>query len=178
LIATVAVAALFVAAAGLMQTSRDIPSSQEPMLTLINDYRSQRGLPALLGSAALTGAAQWMAEDLSAGARPLNHIDSLGRDPFARTAAFGYPGNTWQGENQVWGVSTPEAALAQWVASSGHNAILLAPQATEAGIGVAGEYWVLNVGSGAPVVTPAPVTPAEAPATEGPTPEPAPVCGG
>lgn len=167
-----------------------LDDEEAALLNLINQYRAANGLGPLALDDALTASARWMAGDMAAGDY-LGHTDSLGRDPVARMAAFGYDHNTWKGENLAAGIASAEEALRYWQQSPPHNANLLSPNFTVIGIGrvyregtTFGWYWANDFGGqGAPAPPPLPAalpapemtpeaaaeTPAQAP------PEPTPV---
>lgn len=168
-----------------------LDDEEAALLNLINQYRAANGLGPLALDDALTASARWMAGDMAAGDY-LSHTDSLGRDPVARMAAFGYDYNTWKGENLAAGIASAEEALGYWRQSPAHNANLLSPNFTVIGIGrvyregtTFGWYWANDFGGqGAPAPPPLPAAlrPPEttpeaalvtAPAPPGPTPEPA-----
>jgi uncharacterized protein YkwD len=84
-------------------------------LTLINTYRAQNGVGALRINDQLEASSRWMSNDMVSNNR-FAHVDSLGRDPFTRMIAFGYPVNgTWAGENLAAGNSTAQGAFDQWL---------------------------------------------------------------
>jgi uncharacterized protein YkwD len=178
-------------------TAAALDSEETAVLHLINQYRAANGLGALSLNGKLNEAARWMSNDM-AGNNYFSHTDSLGRDPFTRLSDFGYTYNTWKGENLAAGVSGAQAAFDLWKGSPGHNANMLNPHFTVAGIARAygpgstfGWYWTTNFGgqgdppppaapppapepAAAPVQTPPPrPTAAPQPAPE-PAPEPAP----
>src|SRR5438874_8400325 len=105
---------VFVSAAILAPAHAQTPDSEEwAFLTIINSFRAQNGLGALQISSALNSSAHWMSSDM-ASKNYFSHTDSLGRDPFARMAAFGYSGG-WRGENIAAGYSDAQNAFNQWL---------------------------------------------------------------
>lgn len=78
-------------------TAPALDSEAAALLTLINNFRTQNGVPPLQVSATLQAAAQWMSADMAAG-NILSHTDTLGRGTEARLVAFGYDYSPW-GEN-------------------------------------------------------------------------------
>jgi len=200
-------AALAVAILSLLAVGSPAVRAQDPpltndeaaLLTLINDYRVENGLSPLGVSPTLTAAARWMSEDMAAN-NYLGHIDSLGRGPSERMAAFGYTGGYMRGEIARGGSSTPEGAFEAWRNSPGHNAVMLTSGFAVAGVGKAvdlesyyGWYWTVDFGdyddSGGswptPTSTPTP-TPSPSPSpsptvaptlTPSPTPTPTPAPG-
>ena len=169
----IATALVLVGVVALVTAPKDckvtVEADSASVLSTVNSYRVANGRSPLQSDDALTASAQWMAEDMDR-YEYFSHTDSLGRDPFQRMAAFGYP-TAWMGENLARDADTAQAVLDAWVASPGHNAILLATEATEAGVGIAGQYVALDVGGAVYVEIPVP-TPVP---TVEPTPEPAPV---
>lgn len=122
-------------------------------LVLINRYRVVHGLPRLKMDRKLTRAADWMAADMPAHNR-FAHVDSLGRSPFDRLALFGYPSNTWRGENLAAGNVDPLRTFIQWRNSPPHRANMLNGHYRAIGISrvcVADSqyhcYWVTEFGS-------------------------------
>lgn len=122
-------------------------------LVLINRYRVMHGLPRLKMDRKLTRAADWMAADMPAHNR-FAHVDSLGRSPFDRLALFGYPSNTWRGENLAAGNVDPLRTFIQWRNSPPHRANMLNGHYRAIGISrvcVADSqyhcYWVTEFGS-------------------------------
>jgi uncharacterized protein YkwD len=121
---------------------------------MINRFRAQRGLARLRIDATLTRAAGWHARDLGRTAR-FSHVDSLGRDPFERLRAFGYPSrDTWRGENIAAGHPGAHATWLQWLNSPPHRATWLIPRFRAIGIArvrVPGSpyewYWATTFGS-------------------------------
>jgi uncharacterized protein YkwD len=180
-----------------------LTDDEAALLSLINDYRVENGLSPLGVSPTLTAAARWMSEDMAAN-NYLGHIDSLGRGPSERMAAFGYAGGYMRGEIARGGSSTPEGAFEAWRNSPGHNSVMLTSGFAVAGVGKAvdlesyyGWYWTVDFGdyddsngswptpTSTPTSTPSPSpsptptrtsTPTPSP-TPSPTPTPAPAPG-
>lgn len=116
---------------------------------LMNQYRASNGAGPLSVSPALTKAAAWMAEDLAAHGY-FSHADTLGRLPWDRAVACGYP-STGVGENIAGGTTSPAGVLADWQSSVGHNANMLNPAWRVIGVarvpgGVYGVTWVTDFG--------------------------------
>ena len=159
LLAPIGAALLLTTAATIAVASSDaatdttpLSSEEQTLLTLINDYRQQNGLVALVVDTKIQDASEWMSLDLGANTY-FAHIDSLGRDPVQRMAAFGYTYNTWKGENLAAGTSSAQIAFDWWKASSGHNSNMLG--ASYRAIGIArrytagspyGWYWTTDYG--------------------------------
>jgi hypothetical protein len=161
------------------------------LLVLVNDYRLEHGLSPLKVSPTLSAAARWMSEDMAEHNR-LGHIDSLGRSPLERMAAFGYTKASMWGEVIRGGAETPEGAFEAWRNSPGHNAVMLTDGFVVAGVGKAynsqslyGWFWTVDFGdyadsqvasimsSPTATATPTPTPSATPTATPKPTPTPA-----
>jgi uncharacterized protein YkwD len=105
---------------------------QTAVVCLINQQRTERGLPALVADRKLDLSAQrWtntmvIANDFSHGA---------GTAFTARISAAGF---NWENaaENIATGYSTPQAVVTGWMASPGHCANILNPVYREVGTGV------------------------------------------
>ncbi|MFN7946645.1 MAG: CAP domain-containing protein [Blastocatellia bacterium] len=132
-----------------------LDAEEQTLLKLVNDYRAQNGLQPLKASIALTNAAKWMSGDM-AGKNyfPYNHVDSQGRDPFQRMAAFNYGYNSWRGENIAAGYGDAASTFNQWKNSPAHNANMLNANYAVIGIGRAYNagatyrwYWTNDFGS-------------------------------
>jgi hypothetical protein len=102
----------------------ELDAEEQAFVTLINTYRQQNGCGTLAISAALDRAAVWMSTDMGQ-KRYFSHTDSLGRAFRTRLTAFGYPTNTYSGENIAAGNATASATFQQWKNSPGHNANML-----------------------------------------------------
>lgn len=161
------------------------PTSQEQtLLGLINNYRQQHGVPALTWSNTLKQAALWLSNDMNTN-NYFSHTDSLGRTPGPRLTQCGYAWSAFA-ENIYPNGSDPQAAFEAWKNSSSHNASMLNASYKEAGIGTAGSYWTLDLGSASssnnnqnptspPVVsTPTPTVLPTLTSTPFPTPTPTP----
>src|SRR5881409_1162919 len=90
-----------------------LDGEEQAFLGLINQYRAQNGLGGLSLDGQLNDASKWMSQDMCAKSY-FSHTDSLGRDPFARMAAFGYSYHTPAGENIAAGYSDAQNTLVQW----------------------------------------------------------------
>lgn len=121
---------------------------------MINQFRRARGLAPLRIDGRLTRAAGWHGLNLGR-KRIFGHVDSLGRDPFQRLRAFGYPSrNTWRGENVAAGNAGAGPTYRQWLNSPPHRANW--ENRRYRAIGIArvrvknspyGWYWVTTFGS-------------------------------
>ena len=119
---------------------------EREVLRLINEQRLSRGLSPLIEQHALTQAARRHAKDMAAH-QSSSHIGSDGSSPGDRMQQEGYAGLAC-GEATSLGRTTPgEVVIEGWMQSLPHRAILLDPQATEAGVGYAdGFAWTLDTG--------------------------------
>lgn len=118
---------------GSRTEAQSLDAEEQTMLRLINDYRAQNGLGQLAASIAITRTAEWHSADM-ASRNYFNHIDSQGRNPFVRMAAFGYNYQTAMGENIAAGYSDAVRTFNQWKNSAGHNATMLNPNYKVIGI--------------------------------------------
>lgn len=106
---------------------------------LISRYRASYGLGPVRVDPRLNAAAEHQA-------RAVAQVGSLTHGDFAgRMAAYGIRGKA--AENLGIGVTTVEAAIAQWQGSSAHNANMLMPEFSRIGFARAGApnwpYWAL-----------------------------------
>jgi uncharacterized protein YkwD len=143
-----------------------IDADEQALLNGINAYRAQNGAGPLAFSPTLNKAAAWMSRDMATHDY-FSHFDRSGRSPGTRMTDCGYTNiYTWRGENLAAGQWTPDAALAAWKGSAGHNALMLDPKYVAVGIGKAYDatspyktYWTLDAASwldaSVPNVTPA-----------------------
>ena len=179
LLPLIAFAAVIAASALSATPAIALDGEEEAFLGLINQYRAQNGLGGLSLDSQLNDASKWMSQDMCA-KNYFSHTDSLGRDPFARMAAFGYNYNTWKGENLAAGTDTAQAAFDIWRNSPGHNANMLNGNFTVIGIGRAlgcagySAYWTTDFGGQGGAPPPPPPAPAPAPAPPPPPPPPPP----
>jgi uncharacterized protein YkwD len=111
------------------------------VVELVNAARQQEGLEPLSPAASLTEAAQRQA-------------GPYGSTMGERAQAAGYTGWTALGEVVAAGLTSPEEAVAQWLASAEHRARLLDPAYRELGAGyyylsdsVYGHWWVVDLGA-------------------------------
>ncbi len=132
--------------------SLQLVSEEARFLTLINNYRTNRGLSALKILPKLTTAARWMSADMGVN-RYFSHTDSKGRTSSQRMSAFGYTYNTYKGENIAAGYSTADAAFKAWLNSPTHLKVIQNPNYRAIGIGRVytsgspyGWYWTTDFG--------------------------------
>jgi uncharacterized protein YkwD len=126
------------------------------ILCLVNRERTRRGIRPLRRNRRLGRAAGRHARDMVRH-RYFDHQRAGGPDLGTRLARAGWRGSA-AGETIAYGCgasSTARVAVRGWMASPGHNAILLSGQYGQAGPGVAkrapvrcrgGATWVLDVG--------------------------------
>lgn len=117
----------------------DDPSQLSPdgerAALLINQLRSNAGLPSLRVHPQLTAAANLHIQDMTA-SDVWGHYGSDGSSVHIRIARTGYTTNGWNGEN--WAVSaTVEKSIYWWMDDAPHRENLLNRSYTEMGIGVA-----------------------------------------
>lgn len=131
-----------VIAFGAQTRAQSLDAEEQTMLRLINEYRAQNGLGQLAASIAVTRASEWHSADMAA-KNYFSHIDSQGRNPFVRMAAFGYNYQTAMGENIAAGYNDAVRTFNQWKNSAGHNATMLNPNYKV--IGIAREYGASTI---------------------------------
>ena len=122
-------------------------------LELINAYRAENGLGALVLQDELGAAADYHSWDMGTNGY-FDHYLSDGTSPGQNIANFGYTGDTW-GENIAAGMGDASDVLYQWQVSPDHNAAMLSGAYTEIGIGreyvegsYYGWYWTTTFGGG------------------------------
>lgn len=132
------------AAANRAPTAGTVTQARAAVMCLINAQRTQRGLPSLTISQALTNAAQQHAVAAvqlkwwGPGKDP-HRNPRTGSTPQSRIQAAGYCPNPRSWEfNEItytgWGGSgTPQAAVNWWMNSPAHRAIILKPSLREIG---------------------------------------------
>lgn len=102
------------------------------VLALVNAERAKAGLAALeMGDANLTAAAQARAEEV---AEVNSHVRPNGSSCFTVLKEFNVTEDP-TGENAAWGEATPEEVVADWMASEGHRANILDPEAHKMSVG-------------------------------------------
>ncbi len=118
---------------------QSVPQIEESVRCLINERRSEAGLPTLRPEGRLSVAAQRHSQDM-VDQGYFDH-DGPGGDSFIdRIVATGYTrgARSWLvGENLVWGsssLSTPESMVEAWMNSPSHRANLMRERFRELGI--------------------------------------------
>jgi uncharacterized protein YkwD len=163
------------------------PVEQE-FMDILNEYRADNGLGAVIVDADIQEAAEWMSGDMGEKGY-FSHTDSLGRSPWTRMCDFGYCHNTWKGENIAAGYQTAQAVFNAWRDSPGHNANMLGENYRVIGIARVytagspyGYYWTNDFAGHvvdpspppAPTNTPTPTPTPTATPSPSPSPTPAP----
>ncbi len=127
-------------------------------LELINGYRADHGLRALVLSDTLAVAAEHHSQDMARYSFfAHNTADSsyyaVGSRPWDRMEAEGYRYNTYKGENIAVGYETAEEAFRAWRQSPSHNQAMLDDRYRVIGIArinepgsVHGWYWTTDFG--------------------------------
>jgi uncharacterized protein YkwD len=114
-------------------------SLEGQVVGLINQERTNNGLPALTLQPALTAAALDHSQDMACNGF-FSHIGSDGSTSRDRVARQGY-GATWVGENIFGGMlSSPSGVVTWWMNSTPHRANILNTNYTSFGVG----YVYLN----------------------------------
>jgi hypothetical protein len=141
------------AGGGIVARAATLDSGESDLLAQVNSFRASRGLSTLVISDALTGAAKWMATDMSVH-NYFAHTSLDGRSPTQRMADAGYPAfSTWAGEDLAAGYMNAAEVLQGWINSPAHLAVLTNPSYRAIGIGRAysggsqyGWYWAADFG--------------------------------
>ena len=142
----------------------DIDSEEQALLTLINNYRADRGLSTLAMSETLNRAAAWKSQHMASNGYFAHDDIGIGRTFFDRLRDCGYDFNTSVAENIGTGNETAAATFTLWREDAAHVAIMLNPDFNAIGIGRAnkdatpyGWYWTAEFGGvvdAAPPATP------------------------
>jgi len=121
-------------------------SAEEALLAAINRTRAARGCAALAADAKLAHAAQVHSQDM-ADHHLLTHDGSDGSDLSDRVLREGYV-YAYVGEAiAYWEGVSPDEVLDLWLASQGHEHILLNCTAEEGGAAYVEGYWTMVVAS-------------------------------
>lgn len=130
-----------------------VVAEQQQVVALVNQQRAEAGLAPLTVSESLTQEAQGYA-DWMASANFFSHTAPDGSTITNRAEAAGYSTWTYLAENLAAGQSSPERAVTAWMNSPSHRSNILAPDATEIGLGHSfsastryGHYWALEFGA-------------------------------
>ncbi len=127
--------------AGDVPTKDSTDAAAAAVTCLVNAERTSRGLPALRRDACLSQAADRFAADMVRRTF-FAHSSPTGASLRDRLLSANYgDGGGWRaGEALGWGTgsrATPEALVAEWLASLPHRRILLSSDFRELGVGVA-----------------------------------------
>jgi uncharacterized protein YkwD len=120
-------------------------SAIDPQLIhdLINNYRRDRGLNALVWDAQIAAIAQKHSQDMAVSQKLDHDSPTLFRD---RVAVLG---NVTKRENIAEGYATERAVVDGWINSSTHQINMIATDVTRSGVGVyrdtKGRYWYTHV---------------------------------
>jgi uncharacterized protein YkwD len=119
--------------------------------SLINDARTQAGLPALNVNASLQAAAQGHSIDMACH-NLLSHTGSDGSSPGERVAAAGYAASA--SSEIIYGSGYPQTAFDWWMSDATHRAEILNPNISDMGVGYAynnqttyGSYFTVDFAS-------------------------------
>ncbi len=135
--------------------ARPLPQTPGEVLALINDYRSQNGLPAYQQNDILMQIAQGQADYLASQGQSNDvHAGPGGTRPKDRAYSAGYGGGKqfFLSEIGVYGLGMqPDSALSWWKQSPDHNPTLIASTYIETGCGVATDgngryYYICDMG--------------------------------
>ncbi len=125
-------------------------SYQNEIATLINNARTQNGLPGLAINPQLSVAAQGHSIDMACHGL-LSHSGSDGSSAYARVVAAGYTPS--YSEEIIYGSGYPQTAFDWWMNDQIHRDAILNPNVTEMGIGYAyvadtahGGYYTVDFG--------------------------------
>ena len=137
------------AAAAAGTTGGDMGSQE---VSLVNQTRTQAGLPALKVNGTLSASANAYAK-LMADRNFFGHDGIDGSSPQSRIKASGYTGR-FKGEALAAGQASAQSALNTWLNSPAHRDILMDRSAVEVGIGFYSKpgttyttYWVFVSGT-------------------------------
>ncbi len=111
------------------------PDLEARLLALINQERTQRGLPQVEPQEQLKAAATEHTIEMACNAY-FDHVGINGDSPFDRIENQGYAYSV-AGEDLYVGsgrYNTPEQAVQSWLESQGHREVLLYPDFTQVGI--------------------------------------------
>lgn len=113
---------------------------ENEIFTLVNNIRSEYGLPLLEWDNELAFAARFHAEDMSV-RNFFDHVNPNGKSPFERLKEFGI-NYMYAAENIAKGNFKPSETVSAWMDSQSHRANILNPYFSKMGIGFFDGYWV------------------------------------
>ena len=122
-------------------TDSSVVGYEKEVIRLVNEIRTQRGLPALTYNWELCRVARYKSQDMKDN-RYFSHTSPVYGTPFEMMKAFGIKYRS-AGENIARGQRSPEEVVNAWMNSSGHRANILNASFTEIGVGYVadGNYW-------------------------------------
>jgi uncharacterized protein YkwD len=123
---------ILVVATAAAASAADI--TRETVLSEMNRYREQRGLPVLLEDTRLTRVAEYRVRDMEE-LSYWAHVSPDGRAPFAMLRPFGYDYQL-AGENLASGFETAEILVESWMESKGHRDNILGERYDHCGIAI------------------------------------------
>lgn len=123
------------------QLSTNITSRESQVIILVNEIRTQNGLPALRENWQLSRVARYKSQDM-AGNNYFSHNSPTYGSPFQMMKQFGITYRS-AGENIAQGYNSAQAVVNAWMNSPGHRANILNPSYTQIGIGYTadGHHW-------------------------------------
>jgi uncharacterized protein YkwD len=135
------IAICLVPAAGqAASTSAKHSSSEQQVLSLLNEIRSQHGLVKFTANSQLRNAARFHSADMLA----KGYFEHDGLNEAWDTRVARYLKAPLVGENIAWGsgsFGSPEGIVKQWMNSPPHRAIILTPSLKRIGLGlITGTY--------------------------------------
>src|SRR5438093_3028691 len=137
---------------GLGAGSASADDPEQRVIALVNNERAHQGLGALTLAPELTSSARAYAHQLASQGF-FSHVAPDGTTFVMRSEAAGYRNWTYLEENLAAGQTTPEQAVAAWMASPSHREDILSPNVRETGVGftvLPGSpyiyYWVQEFG--------------------------------
>lgn len=148
ILAVVALAACQPSANVPMNTAANVPVAalqQGQIATLLNSQRAAQGLGPLSEDANLSRAARAHAQDMVTQGY-FSHVGQNGSSFVQRAQASGYA--CVAAENIAQGQRSEAEVMTGWMNSTGHRRNILLRDATEFGIGLVNNMWVLMLGRG------------------------------
>lgn len=114
---------------------------ENEVIRLVNEIRSEKGLPTLRANWELSRIARFKSRDMVEN-RYFSHTSPTYGSPFQMIRSFGLSFKS-AGENIAYGQRTPQAVVNAWMNSSGHRANILNASYTQIGVGYVaeGHYW-------------------------------------
>lgn len=114
---------------------------EKEVVRLVNEQRTQNGLPPLAEDWELSRVARYKSQDM-ADRHYFSHTSPTYGSPFQMMRDFGLSYRT-AGENIAYGQRTPQEVVNAWMNSSGHRANILNASFSRIGVGYVaqGRYW-------------------------------------